>query len=248
MAMNAQPARAVVTGHSRGLGAAIAAELLSRDVPVLGVSRHDNAALRGRFGDRLEEVRLDLSDPVSITRWIEDGALARFVVGATRPMLVNNAGVLEPVGALETQDVSDVARAVAVNVGAVLMLSVAFVRATDASADRRILQISSGAGRKAYSGWSVYCATKAALDHHARCVALDRTPGLRVSSVAPGVIDTEMQAVIRSSTDEQFPDRPRFVAMHRERKLRSAEEVARAVTGLLLSEEFGMEAVTEIRY
>jgi NAD(P)-dependent dehydrogenase (short-subunit alcohol dehydrogenase family) len=128
------------------------------------------------------------------------------------------------------------------------MMSVAFTHVTSGAADRRILQISSGAGRKAYAGWSVYCATKAALDHHTRCVALDRTPGLRISAIAPGVIDTDMQALIRGSTDENFPDRPRFVEMHREGKLRSARQVARAVVELLLSDEFGREPVHEMVY
>jgi len=238
----------VVTGHSRGLGAALASELLVRDVPVLGVSRAENPDLRRRFGSKLSEARLDLADAAGVDRWLEGGELARFLSGAVRPVIVNNAGVLEPIGPMDAQTPADVARAVSVNVGAVLMLSVAFVLATASKADRRILQVSSGAGRKAYAGWSVYCATKAALDHHARCIALDRTPGLRISSVAPGVIDTDMQALIRGSTDANFPDRPRFVAMHKEGKLRSAEQVAKALVDYALSDGFGAEPVSEMQY
>lgn len=239
---------AVVTGHSRGLGAAIATELLARDIPVLGVSRGENDELRRRYPSALTEVKLDLSDAAAVTRWMEGAGLSDFVSGVQQPLLINNAGLLEPIGPLQTQNPADVMRTVAVNVGAVLALSAAFISATSGREDRRILQISSGAGRKAYAGWSVYCATKAALDHHARCVVLDRTPGLRISSVAPGVIDTDMQGLIRRSTDESFPDRPRFVAMHREGKLRNATQVARAVVELLLSEEFGREPVSEITY
>ena len=83
--------------------------------------------------------------------------------------------------------------------------SAAFAQATSPERERRILHVSSGAGRKPYAGWSIYCATKAAIDQHARCVALDRTPHLLISSVAPGVIDTEMQAEIRSSTSKLSP-------------------------------------------
>ncbi|HMC55962.1 MAG TPA: SDR family oxidoreductase [Gemmatimonadaceae bacterium] len=241
-------AAAIVTGHSRGLGAAMAAELLARRVPVLGISRGDNSELRASHPADLMEVKLDLSDMGALKRWTDAPALADFVRDVKRPLLINNAGLLEPMGPMSTQDMEDVGRTVAVNVGAVLMMSVAFVQATTASDDRRILQISSGAGRKAYAGWSVYCATKAALDHHARCIALDRTPGLRISSVAPGVIDTDMQALIRGSTDASFPDRPRFVAMHREGKLRNAQQVARAIVEFLLSDEFGREPVHEMAY
>jgi len=239
---------AIVTGHSRGLGAALAAELLSRGTPVLGVSRGDNEELRRGYPRDLSEERLDLSDAAALRRWLDGATLRDFVRGVDRPILVNNAGLLEPIGPMETQDVVDVGRAVAVNVGAALMLSVAFTQVTDGTSDRRILQVSSGAGRKAYAGWSVYCATKAAIDHHARCVALDRTPGLRICAIAPGVIDTDMQALIRGSTDENFPDRPRFVAMHREGKLRSAQAVARAIVELLMSDEFGREPVHEMVY
>src|SRR3954469_11869969 len=134
---------AIVTGHSRGLGAALASEFLSRKISVLGVSRGDNASLRPSYPSQLTEVRLDLSDTASLSRWIAGAALADFVNGVRRPLLVNNAGLLEPMGPMEAQDEDDVGRTVAVNVGAALMLSVAFVKATTGVDDRRILQISS---------------------------------------------------------------------------------------------------------
>lgn len=238
--------RAIVTGHSRGLGEGIAAELLARDVPVLGISRHGNAALAKRFTGALVEHALDLSDPAAVMRWLDTGRMREFLAGAARPVLVNNAGLLQPIGPLQSQQPDAVWRAVAVNVGAALTLSAAFVRATDTARDRRVLQISSGAGRKAYAGWSVYCATKAALDQHARCVAMDATPRLRVCSLAPGVIDTDMQAEIRGSTDELFPERERFVAMQREGTLRSVARVATLAVDLLLGDAFGSEVIAEL--
>jgi benzil reductase ((S)-benzoin forming) len=238
--------RAVVTGHSRGLGHGIAAELLGRGIPVLGVSRRRNPALAASAGARLTEVTLDLSDEDAVQAWLAAGALRDFVAGSALPMLVNNAGLLQPIGPLESQDPAAVWRAVAVNVGATLTLSAAFVRATESAPERRILQISSGAGRKPYAGWAVYCATKAALDHHTRCVVLDRTPRLRVCSLAPGVIDTDMQAEIRASTDERFPDRERFVAMKREGALRSVERVSALCVELLLDSRFGDEPIAEL--
>ena len=207
--VNANEAAAVVTGHSRGIGEAVAEHLLARGARVLGVSRHGNAAPRGAISrTRLEEVALDVADGVALARWLAGNPLERFLGESETPLLVNNAGVLQPIGTSRDARRRAGWRAVAVNLGAALVLSAAFVQATADAKERRILHVSSGAARKAYAGWSVYCATKAALDHHARCVALDRTPGLLISSVAPGVVDTEMQAEIRASTDERFPDRP----------------------------------------
>ena len=244
---NVNGTAAVVTGHTRGLGAAIAAHLLSRDVDVLGIARHRNAELAEGHGDALTQVQLDLADAAALMEWLQSDAIGRFLRQSRTALLVNNAGVLQPIGPLETQDAAMISRAVAANVAAALMLSAAFAAATSDAPDRRILHISSGAGRNAYAGWSVYCATKAALDHHARAVALDHTPALRISSVAPGVIDTDMQAEIRASTDDKFPDRPHFVAMKREGRLLSADETGRAVVEFLVSDAFGREPVTDLR-
>jgi NAD(P)-dependent dehydrogenase (short-subunit alcohol dehydrogenase family) len=237
---------AIVTGHSRGLGEAIATHLLTRGVRVLGVSRRRNEDLVRQFGALLREVTLDLSDDAALTRWLESAALEAFAGELEMALLVNNAGVLEPMGAPQLQDVTLVPRAVAVNVGAVLMLTAAFARVTSTAAERRVLQVSSGAGRNARAGWSVYCSTKAAVDHHARCVALDAPPRFRISSVAPGVIDTEMQAEIRATTDERFPNRPRFVKLHRDKELPSPAKVGGRLVDYLLSNGFGAEPVFDL--
>lgn len=238
--------KAIVTGHSRGFGEGMAAALLQRDIPVLGVSRRGNEKLAATHGARLEEEQLDLSDADVTVKWLRGDVLKRFVQDARVALLINNAGLLQPIGPLQQQDVGDVWRAVSVNVGAALSLSAAFVQATRHCEESRILHVSSGAGRKPYAGWSVYCATKAALDHHARAIELDRTSKLRICSLAPGVIDTEMQAEIRATTADRFPDKERFVAMKREGTLRSPERVGEMAVELLLSESFGREVVAEL--
>src|SRR5215510_12928749 len=156
---------AVVTGHSRGLGEANTTHLLTRGVRVLGISRRRSDALVRQFGGGaiLQEVTLDLSADALISRWLESAALEEFAGDAGMALLVNNAGVIEPMGAPQMQDVALVSRAVAVNVSAVLMLTAAFARVTSKAAERRVLQVSSGAGRNARAGWSVYCSSKAAV-------------------------------------------------------------------------------------
>lgn len=238
---------AVVTGHTRGLGAAIAESLLEREATVFGLARGNNATLADRFGDKLRQTRLDLSDTEGLARWLKGDHLARYFEGATMALLVNNAGLLEPVGPLQEQDVASVAAAVAVNVSAALMLSAAFVQATSQISDRRILHIASGAATRAYAGWSVYGATKAALDHHARGVALDQTPHLRIASIAPGVIDTDMQTHIRSVDERSFPMRQRFVKLKREHQLLDPREAGRDVVEFLFARDFGNEPVVDLR-
>ena len=246
--------KAIVSGHSRGLGAAIAGELLERGVPVLGLARKGNAELAAQHGDRLAEVVLDLADGGALAAWLASGALGAWVADAEQVLLVNNAGTLQPMGPLPLQDAVAVARAVAVNVAAPMMLAAAFAQAGAAAdeaagtaRDRRVLHVSSGAARKPYAGWSVYCATKAALDHHARAVQADATPGLRICALAPGVIDTGMQGEIRATTLERFPLRERFAEMQASGGLVAAAECAMHLVDFLLDPDFGREPVADLR-
>ena len=242
--------KVIITGHSKGLGAALTEALLDRGDEVLGISRSGHAALAGH--DRLTEQLLDLSDTQAVTDWFETGALETFLGGAKSAVLINNAGVVEPIGPPGVQGASRVAIAVALNVSAPLIFCDAFLRVTSSEAipeiaDRRIMHISSGAARNAYAGWSVYCATKAALDHHARAVVADNIANLSIESLAPGVIDTQMQAQIRSASTDRFPAKERFEAMKRDGALASAKASAQVIVKHLYSDEFGQETASDVR-
>lgn len=238
---------AVLTGHTRGLGAAIAANLLSRGIPVLGLSRTKNLELEKQFPALLQQIELDLSDSAAVTKWLAGDTLRTFLAGSKTTLLINNAGTVQPVGPLETQDPGAIARAIALNVATPMMLSGAFAAATPDTSDRRILHVSSGAARNAYPGWSVYCATKAALDQHARAVVLDKTHALRICSLAPGIIDTDMQAEIRATALDQFPLREKFDMLKRNHELTSPQDCAQRLVDYLLSEKFGRDPVADLR-
>jgi benzil reductase ((S)-benzoin forming) len=233
---------AIVTGHTRGLGAALADDLLARGIDVLGIARSRRPDAPG-----MQQVELDLAEPHALEAWIATDALAQFMHGAHTILLINNAGLLQPVGPIASQSPGAIARAVSVNVAAPLMLSAAVAAASAHVTDRRIVHISSGAGRNAYAGWSLYCATKAALDHHARAVSLDDNHALRMASVAPGVIDTDMQAEIRGTRLEQFPMREKFDELKRQGQLSTPADAARKVLDYALGDSFGDSPVVDIR-
>ena len=242
--------KAIVTGHTKGLGAALAANLLARGVPVLGLARTPAPALRAAYPDLFDEVELDLADAVALAGWLAGSALDDYVDGSGAVLLLNNAGTVSPVGPLDGQDPLAVMRAVALNVAAPLALSAALSRAmvrAGRGGQQRILHLSSGAARNAYPGWSVYCATKAALDQHARAVALDAGSGVRICSLAPGVIDTGMQAEIRATPASHFPMRERFVELKETGALVDPDECAEQLIDYLLGASFGHEAVADLR-
>ncbi|WP_426174786.1 SDR family oxidoreductase [Massilia sp. TWR1-2-2] len=239
--------KAILTGHSKGLGAAIAADLLARGVAVHGIARGAAPQLAARFPDLLRQTELDLADSAVLGAWLAGPALAASLAGCDTVLLINNAGTVQPVGPLALQDAGAVARAIAVNVAAPLMLAGAVAAACAPHAACRILHVSSGAGRSAYPGWSVYCATKAALDQHARAVALDQNSNLRICSLAPGVIDTGMQAEIRATGLDRFPLRQRFDELKRAGELAAPARCAAALIDYLLADRFGNLPVDDLR-
>jgi NAD(P)-dependent dehydrogenase (short-subunit alcohol dehydrogenase family) len=238
--------KAIVTGHTKGLGAAIAQTLLERGVPVLGLARGAAPSLAQRYPGLLAQAELDLGDAASLGAWLAGPSLRAYLDGCGTALLVNNAGMVSPVGPLDEQDPLAVIKAVTLNVAAPMALAAAVVRAA-ADAQTRILHMSSGAGRNAYPGWSVYCATKAALDRHAEAIALDGSERVRACSLAPGVIDTGMQAEIRATPEARFPMRERFIQLKSQSALTPPDECARAVVDYLLGARFGSKAVDDIR-
>lgn len=230
------PSRAIITGHSRGLGRALDAALRASGWEVLGISRTPTTG----------GVALDLSDPATLTSWLATGRLADFLKDADRVLLINNAGTLAPVALVGDASPGDIAQAVNLNVTAALVLTGAVLRARPADVRTQIVHISSGAARRGYPAWSTYCATKAALDLHASALAAENQPGVRVVSVAPGVVDTAMQASIRAA--EAFPLRDQFVALSDEGRLSSPEEAAAQILALIESPNFGEPVITDVRH
>jgi NAD(P)-dependent dehydrogenase (short-subunit alcohol dehydrogenase family) len=196
------------------------------------------------------QTAVDLADAGALLSLVHSDQWRTHIQSADRVFLINNAGLLTPIALVGSQDDAQILQAVSANVGAALVLANAVVRAASEAADRRIVHISSGAARSAYAGWNVYCATKAALDHHARCMAIEQegvSNPVRIASLAPGVIDTEMQAQVRSTSVEAFPMRPKFDAMKESGSLQSPQDVAKRLLTYLMSQDFGSEVVTDLR-
>jgi hypothetical protein len=234
--------KVILTGHSKGLGNALASALIEKGCVVLGISRSLTHDMNG-----LQQVTLDLADTTALGQWLDSGALKSFLGNTEQAILINNSGVVSPVGPLGMLAAADITRSIDLNVAAPLVLSNAFVEHTAAVPDRRILHISSGAGRRGMAGWSVYCATKAALDNHARAVHEDSVKNLRISSLAPGIVDTGMQADIRSCSVEQFPQVSAFQDFKAAGDLASPGETAAKIAGVLLSPGFGDDVIADVR-
>ena len=233
----------IITGHTRGLGRALAELYLQRGWQVLGLAR----GRADMVSPKLRQVRIDLADGAALAAWLSSGLLRDFLADAGSILLANNAGTVSPNALLGRQRPSETLSAVALNVTAPLLLANAALAARPARVPLDILHIGSGAGRKNYPGWSVYGATKAALDHHARCVAAEGHESVRIACLAPGVVDTAMQGEIRAADEADFPMQPRFAALKEDGGLQSAEETAVKIAAYVESARFGEEAAADIR-
>jgi len=201
---------AVITGASRGLGAALARDFAERGLR-LGVCARTRPDLSD--GDDVVAETVDVTDEAAL-----DGFAAR-VVGRLGPidLWINNAGVLEPIQPLRDVSAKDFRRHIDVNLTGAFLGSRAYVRHRRAHGGGGVLiNVSSGAAWKAYSGWGAYCAGKSGVERLTECLQVEEADtGLRAYSVAPGVIDTDMQARIRASRVEDFPEVERFVELAR---------------------------------
>ncbi|MBH9551747.1 SDR family NAD(P)-dependent oxidoreductase [Inhella gelatinilytica] len=238
----------IVTGASRGLGAALAEQLMNRGDRVLGIARHHNLALA--MGGH-ESWTADLAQPQPVAERLQSW-LSRQGPGAFEgALLINNVGVITPPGPVQAVGLGALSSALRVGLESTLLLSAAFLAATDSwCLPRQILNISSGLGRRAMAGAAPYCAAKAGMDHLSRAMALDeanKSHGARICSIAPGIIDTDMQGQLRSGDPSQFPDQPRFAAFKSEGQLDSPADCAAKLLAFLARPEFGVEPVADIR-
>jgi benzil reductase ((S)-benzoin forming) len=224
---------AIITGVSRGLGEALAAALLARGFTVSGIGRASSARLAG---ERYRFVRVDLADLAGIEAALTPAFRA---IAESRPeavCLVNNAAAVEPLGVVGRLEDSKVAVSLAVNLIAPFALANLFCRVfTDAALPRRVINVSSGAAERALPGNGAYCVAKAGLEMLTRqLVAEQQAPTFKAISVRPGVIDTQMQAFVRSQTSDVLPSVELFRGFHETGQLVAPDVVAAKIADKLV--------------
>jgi benzil reductase ((S)-benzoin forming) len=215
-----------ITGTSTGLGKAIAEALLKRDdVQVYGISRTCTIV-----DTRYTHITADLIDVTQVHHVMDQFSTIQFAT-TDSIYLINNAGVVDPILHANEFTDSNIQQLLQVNLIAAIQLISAFLKIPSACcAQRVIISISSGAATKVIDGWSLYGASKAALDHFSKHVAreleIQNESTTHIYSVAPGVVDTPMQAKIREASVAGFSTRDRFINLFENDQLMPANKVA----------------------
>ena len=249
----------ILTGASRGLGLAMARQLIAPGRPLLCLSRQTRPELNDlatACGATVMQWPVDLVEPAPVAKRLQQWLTQLDAPSLASATLINNAGVIPDIVPLEHCPPDGIARALRVGLEAPMLLTAAFLNASGAWVDagwqgpRKVLNISSGLGRRPMAAQAPYCAAKAGMDHFSRCVALDeagRAHGARIVSLAPGVIDTDMQVQLRAGDPAGFPDHQRFVELQRQKQLTSPEDAAAQVLAWLRRPDFGREPVADVR-
>ena len=218
---------AVITGASRGIGAGLAESFAGRGMQLALCSRSEPAL---PSSESVFSQKLDVRDESALQQFTKD-AVERF--GAV-DMWINNAGVLDPIAPTRDVTVDAFREHIDINLTGVFIGSRCYidhVRGRDGGGV--LINISSGAAWNGYAGWSAYCAGKAGVALLTQAIAIEEAEaGLRAHAVAPGVVDTDMQALIRASSEADFPEVERFHEMKRDDSFNSIGFVADALLGL----------------
>lgn len=217
-----------ISGASSGIGEALARTVPGEGDRVISISR--------RAPGGIEHLSADLCDPAS---WREVGACFQRELAAfegDRVVFIHAAGTIEPLGFAGEVDTDGYAANVVLNSAAPQVLGHLFLAAArHVEAACHLVMLTSGAARSVYPGWSSYGAGKAAIDQWVRNVGAeqDRRGGTQVLSIAPGTVDTDMQATLRAATEDAFPQRQKFLDLHRDDRLSDPIDVAERIWRLL---------------
>ena len=232
---------AFITGASKGLGKALCELLLHKNWHVSGISRHHTIVHKN-----YTPLVCDLSLPGNL-------AAVQFAASNCKQLLlINNAGSLGEIGPVGSITDQEIIQTISLNLTAAAVLSNKFLKQTQTlNCPKTIVNISSGAGRNPYDGRATYCSTKAGLDMFSMSVAkelnLNGNSATRIFSIAPGVIDTQMQEEIRNTEEAKFSSVQRFKNLHEDNQLLSAEFVAKKIVHFLSVRDQFSDVCLDIR-
>jgi benzil reductase ((S)-benzoin forming) len=236
----------LITGASQGLGQALAEAILERpDTQVLGISRHVTIE-----HPRYQHQPLDLSDIEAVEHNLSKIFPPR--PDAQSLTLINNAGTLGEIGYMGELPNEHFQFVFDLNVVAPAMLMNTFLSnyGTHTRIPRTVLNISSGAAQRPVDGWAAYCASKAALNALSETAQKEqdlRGSGVRVWALAPGMVDTAMQAHIRTAEAGQFSEAEKFAGYQAEGQLASSDTAANRILAWLTRNEHSSSHTTTLR-
>jgi len=244
----------IITGTSKGLGFSIAKQLVTEGNTIFCLSRKQNNELKGLATSKdvnLYYFSCDLQKLEEIERVVDKIFTAIDFTHAEGIYLINNAGVVDPIKPAGKASTKELSTNIRVNLLAPMVLSNLFIQNTKSIPTKKmIINLSSGAANRPVYGWSSYCSTKAGIDMFTQTVGLEQQSEenpITVISFSPGVMDTDMQSIIRQSDKEDFADVENFIEYNKTGMLRSADLVAEKMLELVFTKKVENGKVYDIK-
>ena len=188
----------LITGASQGIGSESARIFAAAGARVALLARNQAAIekLAAEIGPKALAIRCDVSNFADVQAAVT-ATLDRF---GRLDVVINNAGVIEPISHLATSDVDAWARAIDINLKGVYHVLRAALPVMQAAGGGTVLAVSSGAAHGPVEAWSAYCASKSGAAMLTACVDKEaRDLGIRAMALSPGTVATDMQRRVRAS-------------------------------------------------
>ena len=235
----------IITGGSNGIGKAIAEKYTTENYSVFSISR--SKATNVFF----QQITADLSNTTEAINALQTVFSKIGSNTISSITLLNNAGSLGEINTVGNLESEKIQQTIQLNTTTPLVLSNEFIMLTKTlNCKKQIINISSGAATNPYSGWSIYCTSKAALDMTTKAIATEQDDlenGVKCIAIYPGVVDTNMQTAIRETSEREFKNVQRFKDLKNNNELYSSEFVADKIYQLDISNTLENGAILDIR-
>ncbi len=229
-----------ITGTSSGIGHALASLALKKGAQVIGISRSNKLEHENYTHIQADLSRVDLIEKIDF----KEHENAQSII------LINNAGTLGEIQYVGNLNQKNISQAINLNFTAPFVLLNKFIKQyKDSDQKKFVLNMSSGAGKNPYDGWSAYCSTKAALDMLTRVTEKEiknsNIKNFKLYACSPGVVETNMQSQIRSTSKQAFSLKEKFIELHKNGINKAPEKSAQELLSLVTNAEKHKELFTD---
>lgn len=236
----------IITGGNKGLGEGLSKVYHKNGYRVFSISR----SIKEKFYTA-EQYSCDLSNVETIKPTLTEIFSHLDATNTKKILLINNAGDLGTVNTIENINPKDINYTIQVNLIAPLILNATFIKLTNEfNCKKEIINISSGAAINPYESWSLYCASKAGIDMMTKVISKEQKHhenGVKIVSIYPGIVDTDMQSKVRNTPKENFKSIQRFIDFYNNGELSSPKEVAKKIYKLDKTEKLTNGLILDIR-